>query len=364
MAEQSTMQDRTEAATPKKRQDAHEEGQVPRSVEMNTAIMLLGAASVLAMLAPTAASGIREIFGRGLIIAGSGPLDGDGSIALVRDVGWRSLAAISPLLVGMATIALAVTAIQARGVLSPKPLGPNWGRMNPLTNGKRMLGVQPWAELFKSLLKLFIIGIAVYFSLSRAWPEIVALAQQSPTALLEVSRRYGIRLLTMAGGTYLVLAALDYGYQLWQHEKQLRMSKQEVKEESKQMDGDPMIKARMRAIGRQMARRQMFQAIPTADVVITNPTHIAVALRYDPMVSDAPIVVAMGQRKVAERIKALAKEHGVPMVENRPLARALLSNARVGMSIPSELYMAVAEVLAFVFQQRAQRGSWSGSAVA
>lgn len=364
MANDSSMQDRTEAATPKKRQDAHDEGQVPRSVELNTAVLLLGAASILTMLGPGAGRTIREIFGHGLFVAGAVPLDANSSVGLLRDVGWRALAAIAPLLVGMAVIALAITGAQARGVLSTKPLGPNWKRLDPITNAKRMLGLQPWVELARSLLKLLVIGLAVYYSLSRAWPEIVALAQQSPIALLEISRRYGLRLLVTAGGTYLVLAALDYGYQLWQHEKQLKMTKQEVKEEAKEQDGDPMVKARMRAFGRQLARRQMFQAIPSADVVITNPTHIAVALRYDPEMSDAPIVVAMGQRKVAERIKAIAKENGVPCVENKPLARALLASARVGMSIPVELYMAVAEVLAFVFQQRAARGNWGGSAVA
>lgn len=364
MADEKSMEDRTEAATPKRRQEAHDEGQVPRSQELNTAVLLLGAASVLTLLTPALAASIRDMFGSGLFLAGAGQIDADSSVGMVRDIGWRMLAAIAPVLCALALVSLAVTSLQARGVLTGKPLGPNWNRLNPLTNGKRMLGLQPWVELARSLLKLTIIGLAVYFSISRAWPEVVALAQQSPVAILHVSQRYAIRLLTIAGLTYVVLAALDYGYQIWQHERQLRMSKQEIKEEAKQNDGDPMVKARMRAFGRQLARRQMFQAIPTADVVITNPTHIAVALRYDPEVSDAPVVVAIGQRKVAERIKAVAKEHGVPMVENRPLARALLVSAKVGMTIPFELYVAVAEVLAFVLRQRAYRGNWRGSATA
>jgi flagellar biosynthesis protein FlhB len=364
MADDSSMQEKTESPTQKKRDDAHEEGQVPRSTELNTAVLLLGSALVLTMLSPRLGSGVRDVFGHGLYLAGTGVLDGPVAVLHIQTVGWRVLALVSPLLVGFATTALVITSIQARGVLSVKPLGPNWKKLDPIGNAKRMLGVQPWAELVKSLTKLTIIGIAVYFSLSRAWPEVVALAQQSPAALLEVARRYGVKLMMTAGFTYLVLVGADYAYQLWQHEKRLKMTKQEVKEETKQSDGDPMMKARMRSFGRQLARRQMFKAVPTADVVITNPTHIAVALKYDPMQSDAPIVVAMGQRKVAERIKALAQEHGVPTVENKPLARALLASARVGMTIPVELYMAVAEVLAFVFQQRATRGNWQGSATA
>jgi flagellar biosynthesis protein FlhB len=364
MADDSSSQEKSEEPTQKKRDDAHQEGQVPRSQEMNTAVLLLGAALVMTALMPRLAGGIRDVFGSSLYAAGAGILDAQSGVVHVQMLGWRVLALISPMLAAFAGVALVVTSLQARGTLSAKPLGPNWKKLNPLTNGKRMIGVQPWAELVKSLSKLFIIGIAVYFSLSRAWPEIVALGQQSPTALLEVARRYGVRLLLTAGTTYLALAAADYAYQIWTHEKQLKMSKQEVKDESKQSDGDPMVKARMRSIGRQLARRQMFKEIPTADVVITNPTHIAIALKYDPMQSDAPIVVAMGQRKVAERIKALAKEHGVPTIENKPLARALLTSARVGVAIPMELYMAVAEVLAFVFQQRAARGNWQGSAPA
>jgi flagellar biosynthetic protein FlhB len=354
MAEQTSTADRTEAATPKRRQDAHAEGQVPRSAELNTAVLLLGAATVLTVLTPNLAVALRDMFGSGLFLAGAagdGRMEGVGSIEMVRDLGWRTLAAVSPI-------------ILARGVFSTKPLTPNWERINPIENGKRMLGLQPWVELTRSLLKLTIIGVAVYFSISRAWPEMVALAQQSPFSLLQVSRRYAIRLLLMAGLTYVALAALDYGYQLWQHERRLRMTRQEVKQESKEQEGDPMVKARMRSFGRQLARRRMFQAIPTADVVITNPTHIAVALRYDPEIADAPVVVALGQRKIAERIKEIARQHGVPLVENKPLARALLASAKVGMTIPVELYVAVAEVLAFVYRQRAHRGSWMGSATA
>ena len=260
-------------------------------------------------------------------------------------------------------IALTVAGVQARGVLTTKPLGPNWQRMDPMANAKRMLGTQPLAELAKSLLKLGIVGIAVWMSLRTAWPDLVSLVQQSPLGLLDVIRRYAGRLLMTAGLSYLVLAALDYAYQLWQHEKQLRMSHEEIKQESKESEGDPMVKARMRSMGRQLARRQMFREVPSATVVITNPTHIAVALRYNPFEADAPVVVAIGQRKVAERIKKVAREAGVPMVENKPLARALLASARVGSTIPVELYVAVAEVLAFVFQSRDSRGNWEGSAL-
>jgi flagellar biosynthetic protein FlhB len=171
-------------------------------------------------------------------------------------------------------------------------------------------------------------------------------------------------MLTSAGMAYLVLAAGDYLFQWWQHEKSLRMTKEEVKLESKQNDGDPQIKQRRRQIARSYARKQMMADVPKADVIIINPTHIAIAIKYDPTLAPAPIVLAIGQRKVAERIKEIARQAGVPMIENKPLARALLKTAKVGTLIPYELYMAVAEILAFVLRTRGTRGSWEGSALA
>jgi len=171
-------------------------------------------------------------------------------------------------------------------------------------------------------------------------------------------------MLATAGGAYLCLAAGDYIWQWWQFEQSIRMTKEEVKQEHKQNDGDPQIKQRRRAMARSYARRQMMKDVPKADVVIVNPTHIAIAIKYDPTVAPAPYVLAIGQRKIAERIKAIAAEAGVPIVQNKPLARALLKTAKVGTLIPYELYMAVAEVLAFVLRTRGTRGSWQGSALA
>lgn len=361
----SSMQEKTEEATPRKREEARNDGEVPKSQELNTAVLLLGAALVLSALGPALGASVLSTFKYGLAVAGNGPMDANGTIALVQSVGWKVLAGMTAFCTALASVAFGITTVQARGVISAKPLGPNWGRINPGPNLKQMVGAQPWAELVKSLTKLTIVGIAVYFSLRASWSDMLALSQGSPFALLDVVRRYSVRLLMTAGFSYLVLATADYLYQIWQHEKKLKMTKEEVKQEHKQNEGDPLIKQRLRSMGRAMARRQMFQEVPNADVVITNPTHIAIALRYDPAKADAPVVLAMGQRKIAERIKAIAAQSGVPMVENRPLARALLGSARVGVPIPAELYIAVAEVLAFVIRQRnGGGGRWQGSASA
>jgi flagellar biosynthetic protein FlhB len=186
----------------------------------------------------------------------------------------------------------------------------------------------------------------------------MALSQQPPVVLAHWLGRFGVKLLLTAGGTYLLLAAADYAFQLWQHERGLRMTREEVRQEHKETEGDPQVKSRLRTLGRALIRRQMFKDVPRADVVVTNPTHIAVALKYDPLVSLAPIVLAMGQRKIAERIKRMAQESGVPVIEDKPLARALFAAGKVGQAIPAELYVAVAEVLAFVYRRRRASG-WS-----
>ena len=172
-----------------------------------------------------------------------------------------------------------------------------------------------------------------------------------------------MRILASAGGAYLFLALADYAFQVWQHERQLKMSREELRKEQKEMEGDQVMKVRRRTMGRQLARRRMLLAVSEADVVITNPTHLAIALKYDPNEASAPVVLAMGARKMAFRIREIAKANGVAIVENKPLARALWATARVGLPIPVELYVAVAEVLAFVIRTRRSRRPWTGNEV-
>jgi flagellar biosynthetic protein FlhB len=249
-----------------------------------------------------------------------------------------------------------VSAGQARGVLSLEPLKPDFSRISPIKGAAKIFGPRSLVELAKSLFKLLVIGLALRRGVEQVWDQVMSLGQQSPFALLSEMARAATGLLFAAGGAYLLIAGADYTWQLWQHEKQLRMTKEEVKQETKETEGDPLIKSRLRALGRSRLRKQMFDEVPNADVVVTNPTRIAVALRYDPLRAGAPLVVAMGQRKIAQRIRDLARNAGVPIIENKPLARALLKTARVGEPIPTDLYVAVAEVLAFVMKRRRAAG--------
>jgi flagellar biosynthetic protein FlhB len=364
MSDGSDME-KTEDPTPQRRDEARKEGRVPKSQDFTAATLILGSALVLNATGPALGTLLLDTFGYGLSAVGAGDLDAASAVTLVQTLGWKVLAVLGVTLASLAAVALAVTGLQARGTFSTKPLGPDWNRINPGANAKRIAGKQAWVDLGKSLVKLAIVGLAVRSSLQRAWPDVLALVQESPYGLLVVVRRYSVSLFTTAGLSYLGLAGLDYFWQLWEHEKSLKMTKEEVKQESKSSEGNPMVKQRMRAVGRAMVRKRMMQDVPRADVVVVNPVHIAVALKYDALLAPAPVVLAVGQRKVAERIKALAYEHGIPVIENRPLARALVAaKVQPGTVIPADLYVAVAEVLAFVFRQRAARGSWSGSAYA
>jgi flagellar biosynthetic protein FlhB len=350
--------ERTEEATPRKRQEARDEGRIPRSNELTVAAALLTMALVLNTIAPRVAARLLAMMGSSLASAGDPAFSGEGAIRILQGLGWQTLGTIALMACAMAGVALVVNAAQARGVVSWKPVMPKWERVSPAANAKRIFGVQSLVELLKSLVKLAIVAIAIRTALGGdAMHRIVGTVQESPAGLLDVVRHYSVKLVMTAGLAYLALAAADYLWQYWQYTQQLRMTKEEVKQEMKNSEGDPLLKQRMRSLARQRARRQMFRDVPKADVVIVNPTHRAIALQYDPSKAPAPIVLAMGQRKVAERIKKIALEHGVPVVENRPLAIALLKQARVGMVIPIELYLAVAEVLAFVLRQRQERNA-------
>ena len=352
-----TEAERTEEATPKRRDEARDEGRIPKSQELTIAVSLLGSAMAISALTPMMGRSLLNILGEGLSQIGTLRVDMESAPLILRDTFMKAGSATLALLLALAAATLAIGALQARGVFSLKALEPKFNRLNPAENIKNMIGVKTVVELFKSLAKVAIIGFAVWGSIKTAIPESVTLSQMSQLGFMFLVKKYAIRMLAWAGASYLALAGADYLYQWWQHEKSLKMTKEEVKQEMKQNDGDPHIKQRRRALARQYARKQMMKDVPKADVVIVNPTHIAIAIKYDPTVAPAPYVLAIGMNKVALRIKEIAAESGVPMVENRPVARALLKTAKVGTMIPYEMYMAVAEVLAFVIRTRGKLGA-------
>lgn len=364
MADES-LQEKTLEPTAKKRREAADEGQVPRSQEVTTAFLLLAGAAALGNSGGTMATAIVDLFGNSVASLTVLPVGPQAAADHLNAVGWTMLVGLAPILLTLSGTALAVSAVQARGVLSAKPIEPKWSRLDPLKKAKEIWGIQAVVEFLKSLLKLLVVSVAVYLALRAVILQISTLGEATPFALLALTQRFAVRILLFSGIAYLALAAADYAYQLWRHEKQLKMTREEVKREIKDSDGDEVIKVRRRTMARQLARRRMLISVSDADVVITNPTHVAVALKYEPAKAHAPTVLAMGERKVAEKIKELAKQHGVPTIENQPLARALLSTGKVGQAIPLELFVAVAEILAFVYKTRGAgvpgyaRGGWN-----
>jgi flagellar biosynthesis protein FlhB len=355
--------DKTEEPSGKRLEDERQKGNIPRSTELTTAAMLFGAALVFANVAPAMGRYLVETMTVSLYNAGANVQAPQDLLLDVISLGWRTLGKLSILLGAFASIAFVTTALQSRGILSTKPLEPSFQKLNPLTNLKRVIGMQGLADLVKSLVKLVIIGSVVYSAVDDMWRDVLGIAQMGPMGVAVLFERHAIGLLRHAGIAFVALGAADYGFAWWRWHKSLMMSKQEIKEEARNADGDPMNKQRIRTAQRALARKRMLSDVPTADVVIVNPVHIAVAIKYDPMVAPAPIIVAIGQRKIAEKIKQLAFEHGVPVVENIPVARALLaSKAAPGTQIPIEMYVAVAEVLAFVMRQKAKFGrNWAGT---
>jgi flagellar biosynthetic protein FlhB len=256
---------------------------------------------------------------------------------------------LAPVLGVILLVGLLVNYLQVGVIFTLKPLVPTFNKINPVNGFQRLFSRRSMVEFVKSVLKLLIIGWIAYAGVKAALPLLVPAMDMQGTEALSLVGSLTLSILNKIILVLVVLAVLDYLYQKWDYEDNLRMSKQEIRDEFRQAEGDPMIKARIRQIQREMARRRMFDAVPRADVVVTNPTHVAVALEYkDGM--QAPVVLAKGERVVAERIRDMAIKNGIPIVQNPPLARALLKSCPIGMPISPDLFEAVAEVLAFVYR--------------
>jgi flagellar biosynthetic protein FlhB len=354
MAERQSAQERTEKATPRRREKAREEGRIARSPELSAAFVLLGGTAALALAGGEAlGSHLRSLVVEVTQLVSTRPLTASAVIGVTQSVATATLMALLPFVIGVLAVVLLVNLVQARGVVSWKPVTPKLSHLSPISGIKRVFGLDAVANLVKATFKIAVLGFITYSVLAHSWPELVSLAETGAPGTLAVLRALAFKLAAVSGVSFLALAAADYGYQAYKLEKSLRMTKQEVVREHRETEGDPLIKSRIRSIALSMARKRMLQDVPQADVVVVNPTHIAVALKYDLTVALAPVVVAMGQRKLAERIKKLALDAQVPVIENRPVARALLATATVGQPIPPALYAVVAEILAFVYRQRA-----------
>ncbi|MBQ2802533.1 MAG: flagellar biosynthesis protein FlhB [Lachnospiraceae bacterium] len=347
--------ERTEPATQKKLSDARKEGQVAKSKEIANGLGLLAFFLVLKLMVGnigTQLLNLYEVFyGRipELTTFWQGHMPENDVRLVFRQMMLEVLIIIAPILLISFAVAFLSDVFQVKWQLTTKPLMPKLNKLNPVSGFKKLFSPNALVELVKSILKIGLITYICYDYIKDKWIVIFELYDmtllQALSVIADTVTDLGIRISIV----YMLIAGADYVYQKFKFSRDMRMSKQEIKEEYKQAEGDPQIKGKIRRRMQEASQRRMMQSLPQADVVITNPTHYAVAIKYDPEVADAPIVIAKGEDFLAAKIKEVAKENHIEIVENKPLARMLYANVDIGQAVPPELYQAVAEVLAFVY---------------
>ena len=352
MAEQQG-QEKTEAPTEKKRRDSREEGQVAFSKELPSAALLAGILLTLIASSPLILNAFREMTSKVFREMSKADELSIGSLyELSGEIFSILLPAFTPFAAIIVLVGIFASILQVGVQITLKAIAPKFNKISPLTGLKRLFSTQSLADFLKSLAKLIIVGIVGYITYMDKITELNGLFVATPEAILE----YNFTVVAEVSGKILLalvaIAIFDYLYQRWHHEKQLMMTKQEVKEETKQTEGDPQLKARIRQIQREMSNARMMQEVPKADALIVNPTHFSVAVLYDRDVMEAPEITAKGVDHMALRMRTVARENNVPILERPELARDLYANVEIGETIPERFYKAIAEILAFVYRLR------------
>ncbi|CAM3376907.1 flagellar biosynthesis protein FlhB [Hydrogenibacillus schlegelii] len=344
-------EEKTEPATPRKKEEARKKGQVAKSPEVSQAFVLLAGTLALAAVGGRIVAAFEAAFYRAASFGPEAATPGGIGTAFVQAV--RDVMPWLGLFFG-AVFAAAFFGqyVQVGSLMAVEPILPQLSRIDPIQGLRRLFGLRALVELGKALLKAAFLAAVLYGVLKNELARLPALAAMAPAGVAAAVGDLSLRLLFAAALASAVVAALDFGYQRFDYARKLRMTKQELKDEWKKTEGDPLTKSRLRRRRRELATRRMMQEVPKADVVITNPTHLSVALRYDALRDPAPRVVAKGADFLALRIREVARRHGVEVVENPPLARALYRDVPLGGRIPPAFYRAVAEVLAFVYRKK------------
>ena len=349
-------QNRTEQATPKRKAEARAKGQVALSRDAAMAIAMLGSFGALYWMTPGILAGLRTSLQHWLSQSMEAnthqALSLDHLHVILRQIGMDVFVLLGPVIAGIAVVGVGSNIMQTGFLWKKDGLSLDWSRISPMGGFTRLFSIRSFTELVKSWLKILAIGGVGYLTIKQDMLEFISLTQFGMETLLPTVGWATFKAaLTMSFAT-LVIGAADYGYQRFQWERDLRMSRDEIREESRAAEGDPGIKAKIRSTQREMSRKRMMAAVPKADVIITNPTHLAVALKYDSKAMGAPVVVAKGAGFVAEKIREIGRQHGVMIVENKLVARTLYKLVEVGREVPEDLYRAVAEILAFVYRVR------------
>jgi flagellar biosynthesis protein FlhB len=349
MAEESDLE-KSEPASPARLEKAREEGQVARSRELVTFVMLATAMGALwatgAMMGGHFSSALRN----GLQFERASAFDASHMMVQAGTAVLHALQALMPLLAMMLVAALVAPMMLGGWLFSTKSLAPTFSKMNPIAGIGRMFSTESLAELVKTIVKSLLVGGVAWWVISAEVGDIMALMSEPVHAALPHTLKLVAMTCALIIGSLLLVALIDVPYQLWSHHRKLRMSREDLRQEQKENDGDPQVKAQIRRQQQQMAKRRMMAEVPKADIIVTNPTHFAVALKYHDKEMRAPRVVAKGADLVALRIRALAEEHKIPILEAAPLTRALYRHTKLGDEVPAALYAAVAEVLAWAYQ--------------
>lgn len=344
--------DKKHLATDKRRRQAREQGQVVKSQDLTSAALLLSALAVLWMLGAPAAEHMAGAIADALSVPRVRPLGtADATNWLLTSGGRLALAAV-PILVTMLIAGVLVNVTQTGLLLSPAKIAPKLSNISPLSGAKRILSLQGVARLGFGLFKVMIIAAVAFVALRHYRDPILSLASLTVPQIASTLFRCLMGTCVWIGAALFILAILEYAFQKWKHEKDLMMSDQELRDELKETEGDPQVAARRRQVQRQMMMQRAESEVPKADVVVSNPTELAIAIQYDPLSMPAPIVLAKGAGVLAQKIRRIALENGIPVVERKPLAQVLYKTVEVGDVVPTEQYQAVAEVLRYVYQMQ------------
>ncbi|WP_350282659.1 flagellar biosynthesis protein FlhB [Nitrosomonas sp.] len=342
--------ERTEPASPRRLEKAREEGQVARSQELTTFTLLIAASGSLSVIGSIIIQKLSAVLESGLRIEQEVAFNPTLLLPRLFQLALDGLLAIAPLLGWLMIIALLAPMLLSGWLFSSKALFPDFKRLNPVSGLKRIFSSRGLIELVKAIAKAVIIGgVAAGIIWSHKQDVLDLIGMSLDTSLISMGKLIGLTFMLIVGAMLLIVL-IDVPFQIWNHARQLRMSREDLRKESKEDEGDPQVKARIRSMQREMARRRMMAEVPKADVVVTNPTHYAVALKYQDRSMRAPKVVAKGTQLIAARIRELADEHHIPVLEVPPLARALYHHVKLDTEIPETLYTAVAHVLAYIFQ--------------
>lgn len=352
MAENDPSQEKTEQPTEKRKKDAREKGQVARSRELSMAVVMMAGALSLLLLGGGIVQALMDVFKKSYVLTRQEVYDSHSPYSVLMSSSEHSLKILIPLFVILFIASIIGPALLGGWLFSIESVQPKFSKLNPIEGMKRIFSVKGLMEMVKAFAKFVVVLLFSVFIIYFYLPRIMSLANQDVLLAIAHGAELSAWAFLLLCSSLLLIAAIDVPFQLHEYNQQVKMTKQEVKDEMKDSEGKPEVKSKIRQLQMQMAQRRMMSDVATADVVITNPTHLAIALRYDALSMAAPTVLAKGAGVIAQKIKEIAAEHHIPLVEDKPLAQALYKTTELNETIPENLFQAVAEVLAYVYNLR------------